>query len=123
MRKKLQTLREDIFFQKILIGIAVLSIIFPYLLFFTMPTLGLWQLISGCHLAFRLKDHNGKIYLLIALIWLLVMGLPFFTGIRLDIGIWVGVIYIFIPLIIAVGYLKYLMNTLTAMEEYAICQF
>jgi len=126
MRKKMQFLREDIFIQKVLIGLVIISMIFPVFLVFTLPILGLWQLFSGCHLAFRLKDPNGKIYLLTAMIWLLIMGIPFMPGYDFTIiksEYWFGLIYIIVPLIIAGGYLKYTIETLEVMEEYAICQF
>ena len=126
MRKKLEFLREDIFIQKVLIGLVITSMLFPIFLVFTLPILGFRQLVSGFQLAFRLRDTNGIIYLLIALIWLLIMGIPFMPGFDFTIiksEYWFVLVYIITPLIIAGGYLKYLIDTLAVLEEYAICQF
>lgn len=126
MRKKLEFLRRDIYRQKALIGIVFISMILPYFLIITLPILGICQLYSGVYLANLLKDRNRYIYLVLSTIWMLVM----ITFVMLDLTLtvsqaefWVSLIFIIVPLIMAFSYLKYSIDTLSDLEEYAICQF
>jgi len=126
MRKKLNFLRRDIDNQKILIGLVFISMIFPILLVITLPILGLWQVYSGVYLANLLEDKNRYIYLVLSTIWILVMVILVMIDIDLTVSqveFWGSLIYIIIPLIMAFSYLKYSIDTLSDLEEYAICQF
>ena len=126
MRKKLKFLRRDIFIQKALLRLVIVSMILPYLLAITLPILGIWQLYSGWHLAKQLEDANRRTYLFLSASWFFVMIAVFIIDFNWTVSeseFWISLIYVIVPLLMAGGYYKYSKETLSDLEEYAICQF
>lgn len=123
MEKEIWFLRKDIMIQKVLFGFVAASMLLPFFLVITLPILGLWQLISGVHLAYELKDVTRKLYLLGSTTLLFVMGILLFNTYNWGNEFVTIVVFIIAPLGIAIWYLAHSYQTLTELEEYAMCQF
>jgi len=93
MEALVKFLRLDIKIQKILLGLSAACILFP---------MAIW--IVGL----KLKDSTRTVYLLFSLILILLMFTIVNIHIKGDLDIWLkGAVFIVIPFITAIWYLKY----------------
>ena len=113
MKNLVKFVKIDIKIQQILIGITVASLIFPLMISIPLILLGAWQLFSGIYLGLKLKDSNRAIYLVFSTVLLLLM----FTATNINMSgdgefLIFSIVFIIVPFITALCYLKYSFITL-----------